>query len=349
MTSSKTPSAAEQGGALGRQLVARMGELTAQRHGALALENAARNQDFLDRGRSLAALRETPLGNGDSAVVIAAGPSLKRRDPIKAIRERNYRGCIITTESALPYCLRNGVVPDLTITLDPHATRIVRWFGDPGLDREALEADDYYRRQDMDDTFANEVKTNREVLSLLDRHGKDVRIALATSASEAVVRRVIDTGMKIFWWNPMLDDPDEPGSVTADLQRRNGLPCVNAGGNVGTAAWMMAGAVLGKQRVAVTGMDFGYYDDTPYKRTQYYNEILDCVGEAGLDTVFMRVYNPHIKAWFYTDPAYMWYREAFLEMAADADYRTYNCTGGGILFGGAVESMGIETFLDRFE
>ncbi len=248
----------ERDGELGLKLVSIMNELTWERHGPMGVENAGRNQARLDRGRSIAALRDAPLGEGDSAIVIAAGPSIKRQDPLAMIRETGYRGAIIVTESALMYCLRNGIVPHLVVTLDPHATRIVRWFGDPALTEDAIQDDDYYSRQDMDEAFADEMRANREALELIGAHGKNIRIALSTSASDAVVKRVLDVGMNVYWWNPMFDDPDDPDSVTAELQRTNGLPSINSGGNVGSAAWMMASAVLGKKRIALTGMDFSY-------------------------------------------------------------------------------------------
>ena len=129
--------------------------------------------------------------------------------------------------------------------------------------------------------------------------------------------------------------------------RENRLPCVNAGGNVGTAAWMMAHAVLGKKHVAVTGMDFSYYGDTPYRNTQYYYEAVDLVGEENLDSLYIHIHNPHTGMDFFTDPAYMWYREAFLELAKDADCKTYNCTEGGILFGDVIEFLPLSDFLQR--
>lgn len=334
-------------GSLGLQLVRKMEALTWDRHGPMGVANAKRNNAFKDRGRSLAKLRKEQVGEGDSAVVIAAGPSLKRQDPAKTLLEKGYKGAVITTESALLYCLRQGLVPDLTVTLDPHATRIVRWFGDPHLTIDSLKADDYFSRQDMDQAFANEMEANREILGLLDKYGPRIRIALSTSASEAVVNRVLETGMQVYWWNPMFDDPDLPGSVTAELQAMNKFPCVNAGGNVGTTAWMMAGEVLGKRHVALTGVDFSYYDETPYRNTQYYKEAVALVGEENLDQVYIRIFNPHLGAWFYTDPAYMWYRESFLEMAKDADFSTYNCTGGGIVFGEPITVCPLNEFLDR--
>lgn len=331
-------------GALGRALVAHMEQMTWDRIGALSQDNIRRNAAVRDRGQSLKALRELTVAEGDDAIVIAAGPSIHRADPIATIKESSYRGAIVATESAMVYCLRNGVVPHLVVTVDPH-DRIKRWFGDPDLSQEDLDADDYYRRQDMDEAVRKEWEFNDEVLGLLDRHGKDIRIAVATTAGENVVKRCIDTGMEIYWWNPMLDDPDAEDSVSRAVWRENRLPLVNAGGNVGTACWMMAHAVLEKNRVALTGMDFSYYGGTDYLRTQYYYEIRDLVGEDRLDEVFMPVHNPYLDRDFFTDPAYMWYRECFLELAIDADCETVNCTEGGILFGDGVDFQPLADFL----
>ena len=322
-----------------------MERLTLERNGEKILANVERNAGVIDRGRSLGHLRGQKLADGDSAIVIAAGPSIKRFDPITEIRAQGYGGTVIATDSAVAYCLRNGVVPHLVVSLDPDATRIVRWFGDPALTEEALRGDDYFRRQDMDSRFSDELSANREILALLDEHGPKMRIALCTSASRAVVERVLQTGMEVYWWNPMLDDPGDPNGLTARARAWNGLPSVNAGGNVGAACWMMAHAVLEKRRVALTGMDFSYYADTPYSATQYYHEIVALVGVDGLDEVFMKLHNPHTDTWFYSDPAYMWYREAFLDMAADADCETYNCTGGGILFGDSINFLPLSEFL----
>jgi hypothetical protein len=338
--------ASARGGHLGRALVADMERLTWQRFGKEWLANIARNDEVLKRyGRSISELRRRGLGSGDGAIVIAAGPSIRRRNPAPQIAAAGFGGAIVVTESAMPYCLRNGILPDLMVTLDPHATRIVRWFGDPHLDEHRISEDDYFRRQDMDPALADEIRVNRELVELMNLHGKDLRVALSTTASRAVVDRIIEIGMDVYWWNPMLDDPDRPDSVTMRVFEQNGLPCINAGGNVGSACWMMADAVLEKRRIALTGMDFCYYEDTPFQQTQYYHEAVALVGEKNLEDLYIRVHNPHINAWFYTDPAYMWYRECFLEMVRDAHARTYNCTEGGILFGEGVTFCPLSEFL----
>lgn len=333
----------EPGRGVGRDIAAGMAQITLHRIAESALENAQRNRRHLERGRSIAALRGASLGKGDSAVIVAAGPSVHRHDPVGELIRGGYQGAVIATDSAMRGCLRAGLVPDLVVTVDPHADRIVRWFGRPDLHDGHLE-DDYFRRQDMDRGFANERRANDEIVALLDRYGSSMRIALSTSASEAVVDRALATGMEIFWWNPMLDDPAQDG-MSRRLQRLNGLPCINAGGNVGTACWMIADAVLGKSRVALTGVDFSYYGDTPRSATQYYRELLDLLGEARLDEGFVDIHNPHLDAPFYTDPAYLWYRDVFLELLADAECETWNCTGGGILFGEGIRWDTLDSFI----
>ena len=233
------------------------------------------------------------------------------------------------------------------VTIDPHKYRIVRWFGNPNLTKEELENDDYYRRQDMDETFSDELKTNDELINLINDHCKGMPIALSTGSSKAVVDRVISVGMDIYWFNPMLDEPNIDASHTMAIHRQNKLPCVNCGGNVGTAAWMILDAVLIAKRIALTGFDYSYYSDTNYVQTQYYNDAVDIFGEENLDEFFIKIHNPIIDKWFYTDPAYLWYKNSFLEMVKDANCETYNCTNGGILFGDNIIFCRLEEFLEQ--
>ncbi len=330
---------------LGMQLVAKMGDITRDRIQDLALKNACNNLVTIRNGQSLKALRNITLGKGDKAIVIAAGPSLRRKHVAEQLLAANYDGAIIATESSMLYCLRHGIIPDLVVTVDPHPTRITRWFGDPDLSETNLKADDYFERQDLDTSFSEALRTNEEILELLNKYGPQMRIAVSSSSSNTVVNRAYQSGMQVYWWNPMYDDPNQENSVTRTLQTENSLPCVNAGGNVGSAAWMMANAVLNKHRIAVTGMDFGYYAETPYRNTQYYYEALMLVGEEHLDEIYMHIHNPYLDQWFYTDPAYLWYRECFLQMAAHANCQTFNCTEGGILFGDNIHFIKLAEFL----
>ena len=153
----KSPSNPVKTGSLVQNLVSQMNQITLNRIGQMTLENARINQVYTDRGKSLAELRNQQIGQGESAIIMASGPSNKQHDPIVPIKSSGFKGALVIPESAMRYLLSNGVIPDLIVTVDPHPTRMIRWFGNPHLTEESLKNDDYYCRQDMDESFANEL------------------------------------------------------------------------------------------------------------------------------------------------------------------------------------------------
>lgn len=340
----RTPSDGRSG-ALGRRLVAEMEWLTGLRCTPLAIENARRSAARISAGKSISALRNHPMASPGRAIVVGNGPSIERRDSIERIAAHGFEGVIVATDSGLKECLKWGVVPHLVVSLDPNPVRIVRWFGDPDLTDESVAMDDYFRRTGADIGVDEELARNRAIMTLMERHAPGLPIALSSSASPAVVRRVHELGMDVHWWNPMHDDPAAPDSMTLALHRENRLPCLNGGGNVGTCAWMFAHAVLGKTEVALIGIDFGYYPDQPYHQTGYYPDAVALVGEDDVDSIYIWEENPELGALFYTDPACLWYRNCLRELVLDAGCRTYNCTEGGILYGEGIETMPLERFL----
>src|SRR2546428_5547892 len=249
---------------LGKRIASQLEAATFERIAGVGLENAAVNRPKIER--SILELGDVALGDGDSAVVVGAGPSLHRRDSLARLRKSGYTGTVVAVDGALGSCLRAGVVPHLVVSVDPHRERIVRWFGDPAM--MAAPADDYFRRQEMDPAQAkDEVAANRALIGLVNAHGPQMRAAVATSAAPAVVARCEAAGIAMYWWNPMYDDYDKPDSVSRRLHRANGLPCLNGGGNVGTAAGVLAPPVLGKRRVALGGQGFGHEPGTPFGKT----------------------------------------------------------------------------------
>ena len=112
-----------------------MAQLTFDRVGQKSIDNINHNQENLKYGQSIVKLKDK-IGFFKDSIIIAAGPSIKRMDPIADIRKNNFNGKIVTSESGLYYCLNNELVPDLVVTIDPHESRIVRWFGNPDLTEE---------------------------------------------------------------------------------------------------------------------------------------------------------------------------------------------------------------------
>jgi hypothetical protein len=326
---------------LGRKIAGALEAATFERVAGVGLANAERNHSRIVR--SVLDLVETPLGAGDAAIVVGAGPSLHRRRSLERLRASDFAGTIVAADGALGACLRAGVVPHVVVSVDPHPERIVRWFGDPAL--QAAPADDYFRRQEMDPVQSlDELSANRALVELVDAYGPKIKVAAATSAAPAVVERCERARMELYWWNPMYDDYDKPDSLSRRLWKMNGLPCLNGGGNVGTAAWVLAHAVLGKRRVGLIGLDLGYAPGTPYEKTQYYPELRELLGDRYREA-FIHSENPVTRETWFSDPAYHWFRDIFLEMAREADCETINCTEGGLLFGPGITTSPLDTFL----
>lgn len=327
-------------------LVARMPQLTALKSLDIALENTRANLPHIQK--TIADLHKSDSDvKGDSAVVIGAGPSLHRNKPIEELLSSGFDGSVICADGAMPYCLRNGLVPDYIVTLDPHPTRIVRWFGDPDLSEAEIAGDDYYRRQDLDPHFlTDEIEKNQDAIQLINRHAPKMKAIIAGCASRRVTLRCIDAGFDLYWWNPLYDDFSDPDSLTRKVYQMNKAPCMGTGGNTGSAAWVFANVVLGSKHIALVGMDLSYAPGTPLERTQYYTELASLYGDD-VGQAYVDVHNPYTNETWITDPTYYWYRETLLEMAREADCITYNCTQGGIVFGDGVEYLPLQEFLER--
>lgn len=65
-----------------------------------------------------------------------------------------------------------------------------------------------------------------------------------------------------------------------------------------------------------------------------------------LDEAFIHIENPVLGETWFTDPAYYWFRDVFLEMAREAECETFNCTEGGVLFGPEIRTTTLDEFLD---
>lgn len=314
-----------------QELQARISEIGRAHHADTILANSLRNARHIRE--TIRDVRRDPR----PCLVVSAGPSLYRERILERIGE--FRGTIVATDGAYIQCLKAGMAPDWVVTIDPHPTRIVRWFGDPDFE-ENRKGDDYFERQDLDIDFReNSARQNAANLEAVDEY--PVRLAIATSAPANVVERT--AAFARYWFAPLVDHP-VVGSLTRKICEATGAPALNTGGTVGTAAYCFARAALGAGQavpIAVVGMDFGYYPDTPLEQTQEWNMLKH---EPDVHD-FYPVRNGHWGAG-YTSPTYYFYLQNFLELL-DGD-RVVNCSGGGLLRGDGVECMGVEEWLKSF-
>ncbi len=309
----------------------------------LGISHAAANRQFIEK--TIKQLRGAAKGR--DVLVVSGGPSLHRRQSIERIKPAIDRFVVVAADGTMGHCLRAGITPDYILSADPDRTRIVRWFGDDNLTADKL-ADDYFRRQDLDEHFnRDEVAKNEDQIRLVDAAGPKIKAVLSTGACEDVRRRCFDSGMDVYWWNPIYDDVSDPESLTRKLFESNKVPCMNTGGNVGTACTIFAMRILGAARIVMLGMDFAYYGDTPYEKTQYYDQFREFMPEDQIPHAFKHIRHPHTREDYFTDPAYYWYREAFLEFAEGMDgCELVNATEGGILFGDTITCLTIEDVIE---
>jgi hypothetical protein len=311
-------------------LVSTITQAGLEHHAQTIVENSRRNASCIT-----STIRDIPR-NHEPAIVISAGPSLYRNGILGRLERHCRRNpiCVVATDGAYIQCLKAGIKPDWVITIDPHPTRIVRWFGDPEWERNS-EGDDYFARQDLDIAFRQSAQqTNQENIRLVD--GSKARLVISTTAPANVVQRT--NAHERFWFAPLVDDPEAPGSITAQMCDATACPALNTGGTVGTAAWVFASQMLGSRSIAVVGMDYGYPTDTPLKNTQEWNLT---GGDPDL-------YPQFPERGYYSSPTYFWYRQNFLDLLEAADARVTNCSGAGLLYGDRVDEMELETWLKDF-
>ncbi len=284
----------------------------------------------------------------ESAIVISAGPSVHRRNSIKRILDSGYTGTIVAVDGAYIASLKAGLIPDFVITLDPHPTRIVRWFGDHDFEVNSAK-DDFFARQDLDVEFRNNtIEQNKRHVDLVNTNGRHTKAIVSSTSPRNVVNRLKEVGVDMYWWNPLVDDPKSSGSITREIYNINRLPCLNTGGTVGTAAWVFVHSVLKISEIALVGMDLGYYSDLPKEKTQTFYELHHHMEEGdSIESLFVHFEFPLTKEKFYTDPTYFWYRRNFLELLTQSNSQTFNCTEGGTLIDEKVQCVSLDDFLKR--
>jgi len=294
-------------------------------------------------------INNLPIVPNNSALIIAAGPSLEKLKIIQRLKSLNYKGLVIAIDATYTRLLNNDIYPDYVLTLDPHPTRMIRWFGDYNFERN-IKGDDYFQRQDLDTAFRkNTLDHNNEVINIVNNHSVKRKLIISCTSPENVVKRCMDAGFDFYWWAPLMDNPNADSSLTKQIHNITNLPCFNTGGNVATAAWVFARSILKMKNIGIVGMDLGYYKDTPKNKTQTYYELKNSVEDDDqLDSLFVDVLNPFDGLTYYTDPTFYWYKINILQLLRSSNSKLFNCSGSGTLFGEGVEFIPLSSFVEKF-
>src|SRR2546428_13988915 len=92
---------------LGRRIAERLAAATAERITRTGLDNEKENRPSIKH--SVLDLAPLPLGEGDRAVVVATGPSLRRDHRIERLNRSGFTGAVIAGGSAVGAWPRRGL------------------------------------------------------------------------------------------------------------------------------------------------------------------------------------------------------------------------------------------------
>ena len=252
---------------------------------------------------------------------------------------------LICIDATLIRLLKNGIIPDYCVVLDPHPTRMLNWFGDEDYEANNLK-DDYFSRQDLDVDFRNKsVTQNKENINLVNKYSRFVNIVPSVSIHPHLTKRLIEANFKnYFWWTPLVDNPTKKDSITNILYKLSNKAALNTGGNVGAASWILANFLMRFKKTGVIGMDYAYYDDTNFINTQTYYELKAIArSEEELKNFFK--FNLGIGSkMFFQDPTFFWYCQNLKEITEKSDAPMFNCSEAGLLIGKNIQQITVEDF-----
>ena len=219
-------------------------------------------------------------------------------------------------------------------------------FGDPEFSHHE-KSDDYFKRQEINVDFqVNSELDNKEVVDLVNRYGSQTIFLVSTTSPQNVVDRLEATNGQLFWFNPIVDDPNRSDSLTRRLHSINPIVCLNTGGNVGTGALVFTSEILQIDKIGLIGMDLGYSKDTPYENTQTYFELIEYLGtKEGIESCFFETEFPLTGETYFTDPHFFWYKNNLLEITKSLKANVKNCTEGGML--SEIECVYLEEFFAK--
>ena len=294
------------------------------------VRNFALNLENIWNGASVREIIPQKVEHNSSAIIIGRRPSIDRHNHLELLANSNYKGTIICTDGAMPKVLKAGITPDkfekfFTLTVDT-----VDWQKD----------------------FYND--------PICAKYGNKIRCILSSTVSPGVYEAAKKANMKIFWIHALVDYNEGntsfnkmAGIMTRAKNYQSGLPAIQTGGNVGTAAWIVAWSILKRATVALIGIDHGYYTETPWEKINYHSipmpKDVDQNSEE-FKRAYPTIYNPYFNCYCKQDPPFVYFSNALKEFIQRTTkiVKTINATEGGAIFGDGIECMTLKNFLSKY-
>jgi len=280
----------------------------------LWMENIADNIVSIKNSSDISTI---PKKTKKTAVIVGAGPSFREKKHIDILNTfKDGFFDIISTDRMFIPLLTGGVVPDLVVSADGHRELIVPFY--------------------QSDLITKDLKT---------------LAVMATMVSPNVVSAFPG---RICFFTPMIDDIEQPFSVSTAISAMTRTSILSTGGNVGITSIFLA-FFLGYENIILTGMDQGYTMNTPIEQSQYYPIIKEAdptmTPEKYRETYIIEGYNPDFDVRYYTDITWKSHIDHIVEESVTMSHQginLINATEGGCIHGGAVRGMTLKEALQEY-
>ena len=279
-------------------------------------------------GRSLDPSFNSLKNSTNSAIVIGAGPSLKKYNHLEILSKSDYKGSIICTDRSLVPALKAGVTPDkfpnfFVVTID--TDKIIKKF------------------------YEDEI-----IKKFYDK----INGIFTTVTNPLTIDMARKNGIRINWIHALFDYEEGIKSfnhISSIMVRAknhiNGLPAIQTGGNVGTSCWFIGWKILHCKNIALIGIDHSWSEEVLWKdialhcKISYDIEIEDSLRKK----LFPRVFNSEFKCTCILDPIFQYYSNALKEFISRSanEIHTFNATEGGCIFGDKITCLKFTDFLTQ--
>ena len=204
---------------------------------------------------------------------------------------------------------------------------------------------------------------------LVDEYGNKINGIFSTVIHPLAVDRARQAGIKIHWLHSLFDYSEGKKSfnqISATMVRsrnhKDGLPAIQTGGNVGTAAWFVGWQILKCSKIALIGIDHGWNEDDSWEKIISHGRTIDpkmygdeisidiTKNDPSFDKLFLKIFNPDFNCYSIVDPIFQFYSNALKEfISRSPDWlTTINATEGGSIFGNRIKSMQLKQFLNIY-
>lgn len=273
----------------------------------LWLNNMRKNFDAIKTNKDIT---DIPKSN-TPALVIGAGPSLKRKNHLEILAEKGFDGIIFATDRILKDCLEQSIIPDYVLIADG-SEKIL----------------DYINHD------------------IVHEYASKIGAIMCTITHPSVVE---EWKGEIYWFINFISQDIHPniGKVLQSLLKKT---MITTAGHVSSLGWGI-GVTIGCNPIVLIGVDLSYPEDVPMEQTWYYSgyEKRFKGNKERIRSVYKHYHHNFFNTDCYYDPffdAYITCSLSHFNVMSQKGLKIINCTGGGAIEGKGVECMNFDDYLE---